>query len=501
MENLQMLMYGFTVALSLENISAAIFGAVLGLIVGALPGIGSLAGVALLLPLTYKFNPTTAIIMLGSLYYANMFGGAFSAILINIPGDGPAVMTTLDGFPMAQKGRPGQALFTSNIASFIGGLIGMFIVIFTGPSLARLGLNFGPVEMAALLLLAMTSIGWLLGENPIKGIVTTAMGMLIATMGMDAVRGVPRYYFGSIYLMGGVPFVPLVIGMVGFSRVIGLMTDRKSAPPITERLHYRDCMLTAHDFKRLLMPSIRAGLIGTFIGILPGAGATTAAFVCYAFEKRFKSEEPLGTGAIEGIAACESGNNAAAAGAFAPLLALGIPGSGTGAVLLGGLMMWGLNPGPLLFTNHPDFAWGLLASLFLANLITLAISWVVIPILVQVLTVPIALMIPVIMTICVVGSYSVTNSMYGVLIMFIAGIIGYIMTELKYPTSTLVLAVVLSPIFETDLRRAFLISGGSPAIFFQKPISCVLMIAFFIFLALPIIKAMWKRMRSSKGGV
>ena len=197
MENLQMLMYGFGVALSLENITAAIFGAVLGLIVGALPGIGSLAGVALLLPLTYKFNPTTAIIMLGSLYFANMFGGAFSAILINIPGDGPAVMTTLDGFPMAQKGRPGQALFTSNIASFIGGLIGMFIVIFTGPSLARLGLNFGPVEMAALLLLAMTSIGWLLGENPIKGIVTTAMGMLIATIGMDAVRGVPRYYFGS----------------------------------------------------------------------------------------------------------------------------------------------------------------------------------------------------------------------------------------------------------------------------------------------------------------
>ena len=538
MSNLQLLLQGFSVALSVQNLGAAAFGALLGLIVGAMPGIGSLAGVALLLPLTYKFNPTTAIIMLGALYYSNMFGGAFSAILINIPGDGPAVMTTLDGFPMAQKGRPGQALFTSNVSSFIGGLIGMIIVTFTGPTLARLGLNFGPIEMAALLLVAMTSIGWLLGDNPLKGIISTALGILIACIGMDAVTGTPRYYFGNIYLMGGIPFVPMVIGIVGFSRVIGLMSDRKSAPPITDRLHYRDCMLTRHDFKRLLLPAIRSGFLGTFVGILPGAGATTGAFMGYAVQKRFKrlllpairsgflgtfvgilpgagattgafmgyavqkrfkSEEPLGTGAIEGIAACESANNAAAAGAFAPLLALGIPGSGTGAVLLGGLMMWGLNPGPMLFTTHPDFTWGLIASLFLANIITLAIAFIIIPILVQILTVPIGLMIPVIATICVVGSYSTTNSMYGVLIMFIAGLLGHVMNKLKYPTAPLVLAIVLSKIFEVNLRRSFLISGGSPFIFFQKPISCVLMIIFFIFTLVPVYKAIKRRMSCKKG--
>jgi putative tricarboxylic transport membrane protein len=499
MSNLQLLLQGFSVALSLQNLGAAVFGAMLGLIVGAMPGIGSLAGVALLLPLTYKFNPTTAIIMLGSLYYSNMFGGAFSAILINIPGDGPAVMTTLDGFPMAQKGRPGQALFTSNVSSFIGGLIGMIIVTFTGPTLARLGLNFGPIEMAALLLVALTSIGWLLGDNPLKGIASTALGILIACIGMDAVTGTPRYYFGNIYLMGGIPFVPMVIGIVGFSRVIGLMTDRKSAPPITSRLHYRDCMLTVHDIRRLLLPAIRSGFLGTFVGILPGAGATTGAFMGYAVQKRFKSEEPLGTGAIEGIAACESANNAAAAGAFAPLLALGIPGSGTGAVLLGGLMMWGLNPGPMLFTTHPDFTWGLIASLFLANIITLAIAFIIIPILVQILTVPISLMIPVIATICVVGSYSTTNSMYGVLIMFLAGVLGHIMNKLKYPTAPLVLAIVLSKIFEVNLRRSFLISGGSPFIFFQKPISCVLMIIFMIFILVPVYKAIRRRMSLKKG--
>jgi putative tricarboxylic transport membrane protein len=490
MENIELLFQGFSVLFTAQNIVATILGAVLGLIVGAMPGIGSLAGVALLLPLTYKFNPTTAIIMLGALYYSNMYGGAFSAILLNIPGDSPAVMTSLDGYPMATvKKRPGQALLTSNLASFIGGTIGMIILTFTGPALADVGLKFGPAEMTALLLVAMTSIGWLVGENPTKGLVLTMFGILLASMGMDTLSGSPRYDFGSIYLLGGIPFTPFVIGIVGFAQVIKLMEDRNvQAKVVTERLTIRGSMITRHDFRRLLPPALRSGFLGTFVGVLPGAGATTAAFVGYAMQKSFKSEEPLGTGAVEGIAACEAANNGAAAGAFAPLLALGIPGSGTGAVLLGGLMMWGLNPGPLLFTNSPDFAWGLIASLFLANLITLVIAWGVIPFLIKILSVPTKLLIPCITVVCIVGSYSTSNSMYGVLIMFLSGILGYAMQKTGYATAPVLLAFVLAPLLESNMRKAFIISRGSLGIFIEKPISLVLIVVLFAILLFPLIR-------------
>lgn len=496
MENFQLLLQGFHVVFTLENVSVALLGAFLGLIVGAMPGIGSLAGVALLLPLTYKFNPTTAIIMLGALYYSNMYGGSFSAILLNIPGDSPAVCTALDGYPMAKnKNRPGQALFTANTASFIGGTIGICILTFTGPLLADVGLKFGPSEMTALLLIAMTSISWLVGENPTKGVIITMFGILLATMGMDTLSGMPRYDFGNIYLLGGIPFTPFVIGTVGFSQVISLVNERfktNSNEGINTKLTIRKSLLTRHDFKRLLPPSLRSGLLGTFVGVLPGAGATTGAFLGYAVQQQMKSEEKLGTGAIEGIAACEAANNAAA-GAFAPLLALGIPGSGTGAVLLGGLMMWGLNPGPLLFTNEPEFTWGLIASLFLSNILTLMIAIGIIPFLLKILSVPVKFMIPIITVVCVVGSYSSSYSMYGVLVMFISGIVGYLLTKNDYPTAPMLLSFVLTPLLETNMRKAFIISSGSLNIFFTRPISCTLMIVFLLLVLTPIVKAVIKR--------
>ena len=491
MENLQMLFMGFSVVLTLENVFVTMLGAILGLIVGAMPGIGSLAGVALLLPLTYKFNPTTAIIMLGSLYYANMYGGAFSAILLNIPGDSPAVMTALDGYPMAtKKNRPGQALFTANASSFIGGLIGMFILTFMGPLLADLGLKFGPAEMTSLLLVAMTSIGWLVGESPTKGIVLTMVGILLATMGMDTLTGSPRFDFGNMYLLGGIPFTPFVIGAVGFSQVLKLMEERnkKVEANLNQKLTIKGSMLTLHDFRRLLPPAIRSGFMGTFVGVLPGAGATTGAFLGYAMQKAFKSEEPLGSGAIEGIASCEAANNAAAAGSFAPLLALGIPGSGTGAVLLGGLMMWGLNPGPLLFSTNPDFAWGLIASLFLANILTLIIAVGIIPFLIKILTVPVRMLIPIITVVCVVGSYSTSNSMYGVIIMFLSGVFGYILNRNGYGAAPMLLAFVLAPLLESNMRKAFIISNGKIDIFFDKPISAFLLLVLLAIVLTPVIK-------------
>ncbi len=496
-----MLFMGFSVVLTVQNVLVTMLGAVLGLIVGAMPGIGSLAGVALLLPLTYKFNPTTAIIMLGSLYYANMYGGSFSAILLNIPGDSPAVMTALDGYPMATKrNRPGQALFTSNMSSFTGGLIGMLILTFMGPALADLGLKFGPAEMTSLLLVAMTSIGWLVGENPTKGVVLTMVGILIATMGMDTLTGSPRYDFGNMYLLGGIPFTPFVIGAVGFSQVLKLMSERnkKVEANLTQKLTIKGSMLSLHDVKRLLPPAIRSGFMGTFVGVLPGAGATTGAFLGYAMQKAFKSEEPLGSGAIEGIASCESANNAAAAGSFAPLLALGIPGSGTGAVLLGGLMMWGLNPGPLLFSSNPDFAWGLIASLFLANLLTLFISLGVIPFLIKILTVPVKILVPIITVVCVVGGYSTSNSMYGVIIMFLSGLFGYILDRNGYGVAPMLLSFVLAPLLESNMRKSFIISHGGLGIFFEKPISAFLLIVLFAIILTPVLKFILRKVRTAK---
>ncbi|NDL68752.1 tripartite tricarboxylate transporter permease [Anaerotalea alkaliphila] len=492
MEIVSMLMHGFSIALMPENILAAAFGAFLGLLVGAMPGIGSLAGVALLLPLTFSFNPVTGIVMLSAIYYANMYGGSYSAILINIPGDSPAVMTALDGHPLAKKGEPGKALFAANISSFIGGTIGIIILTFTGPMLARVGLKFGPVEMAALLLVAMTSLGWLLGKNPTKGIMATIIGMLLATMGFDIVTGSPRFDFGNIYLLGGVPFIPLVIGMFGFSQVLEMMVDRKKTENIDQKLTFKESLLTRHEFRRILGPTIRSSFIGTIIGILPGAGATTGSFLGYITEKKIgKNKELMGQGVVEGVAAAEAANNGAAAGAFAPLLSLGIPGSGTGAVLLGGLMMWGLTPGPLLFQNEPDFVWGLIASLYVANVVTLGVALLIIPWLIKILKVKKTTMIPIITVVCIIGSFSSSNSLYGVTLMLIAGVVGYLLKTNGYPIAPLLLAYVLAPTLEVDIRRAFLMSGGSPLIFFQKPIAAVLMTILLTTILAPVFKWMF----------
>ena len=505
MENFASLLAGFSVALAPENIGACLLGAVLGLIVGAMPGIGSLAGCALLLPLTYKFNPTTAIIMLGALYYSNMYGGSFSAILLNIPGDSPAITTALDGYPMAKKGRPGQALMAANLASFIGGTIGILILTLTASGLATLGLKFGYAEMTLILLIAMTSISWLIGENPIKGIVITMLGILVASIGMDTLSGAPRYDFGSMYLLGGVPFTPFIIGCVGFAQVIKLINEREadekkraSEDSKQTRLSIRGSILSFHEFRRILPPILRSGVSGTFIGVLPGSGATTGAMMGYAIQKKFKSEVPMGTGAVEGIAASEAANNAAAAGAFAPLLALGIPGSGTGAVLLGGLMMWGLNPGPLLFDTNPEFCWGLISSMYVANIFTLLVAILVIPFLIKILSVPVKYMIPIITCVCIVGAYSTSNSMYGVLIMFLSGIVGYLLDKNGFSTAPMLLAFVLAPMLEKNMRKAFIASQGSLEIFVDSPLKLVLLAVFLVLVLTPVVKSILRKAKAKK---
>ena len=499
MENFAMLFNGFQTVFTLENLLACILGAVLGLMNGAMPGIGSVAGVAILLPLTFGFEPTTAIILLGVLYFANMYGGSYAAILLNIPGDSPAIMTALDGYPLAtKKGRPGQALLTANLSSFIGGTIGIIILTFAGPGLAIVGLRFGPPEMTSLILMAMTSIAWLLGDSPTKGIIATMLGVLIATIGFDALTGAPRYNFGNLHLMGGIPFIPFVIGSVGFAEIIKVMSRRKSMSDqaVKANLTIRGSLLSKDELVRLLPPALRSGFLGTFIGVLPGAGATTGAFLGYAAQKAFKSKEPLGTGAVEGVASVESANSACAAGSFAPLLALGIPGSATTAILLGGLIMWGLSPGPLLFTNEPEFAWGLIASLYVANIVTLAVALLCIPFLIKILSVPLKLVIPMVVAVCILGSFTATYSMYGVIIMLASGVLGYFMAKYKYPIAPMLLAYVLTPMLERSMRQSFIASGGSVSIFFASPISLGFLIVFFGLLLFPLIKLVINRVKA-----
>jgi len=500
LEALQNLFMGFSVATSINNILAALLGAVLGLIIGAMPGIGSLTGCALLLPITFKFNPVTAIIMLGSIYYANMFGGAYSAILINVPGDSPAIMTAMDGYALARKGQAGKALKISNLTSFVGGVIGTVILVFLGPTLAKFGLKFGPSEMAAMMLVAMTSISWLVGENPIKGVIASCLGMLIGTMGVDIITGNVRYDFGNVYLLGGLDFIPLVIGFFGLAQVFELAEGRNESQPMSDdKMDLRGGRLSRSDLKRITVPTLWSSLFGTFVGFLPGAGATTASFLSYAMQKKFgKNEEELGTGAIEGLAVSEASNNAAVAGAFGPLLSLGIPGSGTTAVLLGGLMLWGLNPGPMLFESEPEFAWGLIASLFISNLVALFIAMISIPLMAKVIRVPTGVMIPAIVTVCFVGAYATTNSMFGVVVMIIGGILGYIFQKNDYPIAPLLLAYVLSSSLEINVRRALVISQGSLSIFFTRPISLVLMIVFFSFILAPVIRNVIAKAREKK---
>ena len=468
----------------------ALFGGIMGILVGAMPGIGSLLGCALLLPLTYKMNPTSAIIMLAAIYYGNMYGGAFSAILLNIPGDSPAIMTAMDGYPLTRKGRPGAALFTANVASFFGGTIGILILTFMGTALADIGLMFGPSEMVAVMILSLSSISWLLGDSPSKALISTMFGVILATIGIDSATGMPRFTFGNISLLSGIQLVPLVIGAFGFAQVMQLIVEKETDTSELQgkKLRFRDAIITKKEAKECAPTICRSGVIGTIVGILPGSGATISAFLCYIMNKRIsKRGKDFGSGIPEGVAASEAANNAAAAGAFAPLLALGIPGSGTAAVLLSGLMMWGLTPGPQLFTEQPEFCWGLISSMYIGNILCLAVAMLAIPLLVKLISVPSRLISPVVVVLCFIGAYSASNEMINIYIMLIAGVIGYFMNKFEYPTSPMLLAFVLTPTIEKNLYRSLMVNNGSPSLYWTKPITVALLLVTAALMIAPII--------------
>jgi len=481
---------GFGVALTPMNVVFALAGVVMGMLIGALPGVGPASGVALLLPLTFGMHPTSGIILLAALYAGSMYGGTITSVLINTPGESASVVTCIDGHQMALKGRAGPALGVAAFGSFVAGTVGVVFLMSMSPLLATWALSFGPPETFALMLLGLTTVTGLTGEDALKGYVSMVLGLMLAMVGFDIVSGDARYAFGINEMMDGVDFLPVAIGLFGFGEVLAGAEGAVKMEILRARYGLRDVMLSAADWARSAWPIARGTIFGFFIGVLPGAGPTIASFFSYTMEKKLsKHPEEFGHGAIEGVAGPESANNAASAGAMVPMLTLGIPGSATTAVMLGGLMMWGLRPGPLLFEKNPDFVWGLIASLYIANVLLLVLNIGFIPMFVRALRMPYTILMALIVVFCITGAYAQSNKLWDVGQMLVFGVLGYLMRKLGYSPAALVLALVLGPLAERALRQSLIISDSGLLIFVTRPISGVLVTLALAAVAVPIVRA------------
>ncbi|MEO6408706.1 MAG: tripartite tricarboxylate transporter permease [Burkholderiaceae bacterium] len=482
---------GFSVALTPFNLLMAACGVVLGILIGALPGVGPPTGVALLLPLTFGMSPTSGIIMLAALYAGTMYGGTITAVLINTPGESASVVTCLDGYQMALKGRAGPALGIAAIGSFIAGTVGVVLLMLVSPALARWSLAFGPPETFALMLLGLTTVTLLTGEDAIKGYISMVLGLMLAMVGFDIISGDARYAFGIPEMMDGIDFLPVAIGLFGLGEVLAGTESAAGNAIIKGRYGLRDLMPNAVDWARSRWAIARGTALGFLVGVLPGAGPTISTFLSYTMEKKLsKHPQEFGHGAIEGVAGPESANNAAATGAMVPMLTLGIPGSATTAIMLGGLMMWGLRPGPLLFEKNPEFVWGLIASQYIANAMLLVLSTAFIPLFVRALRVPYGILMPIIIIFCITGAYSLKNSLFDVGQMLVFGVLGYAMKKLGYSPAALTLALVLGPLAERALRQSLIISDAGLGILFMRPISAVLTVAALLAVAVPLVRAL-----------
>ena len=465
---------GILEALQPVNFMMIVLGCAIGLLVGAMPGLGSVNGVAILLPITFLVPPTAAIIFLAAIYYGAMYGGAISSITLGIPGASTAVATVFDGRPLAQAGKADQALTAAAIASFIGGTISVVLFTLFAPPLAAFALKFGPPEEFALMVLAFATFIGLGGDDIPKTIFSILIGLVLAAVGLDIISGQPRLIFGNISgFLHGVNFLVLAIGIYGIGEMLWTLETTKGKV-VAHKVEHSFASLWSNikDLKHYLKTTVLGSLLGYFVGTLPAAGATPASLMSYGLAKTFSKEpESFGKGNVSGVAAPEAANNAASTGSMLPMITLGIPGSPTTAILLGGMIIWGLRPGPLLFTEHPDFVWGLIGSLYIANLVTVLINLAFIPVFVRVLTLPFTILAPIIYILCVIGGYAPTQTMHDVWLMFVFGVVGYSLRKLNYPLAPAVLAIVLGPLAERSLRQSLLASQGDMLTFIERPIS------------------------------
>lgn len=491
------LLTGFATVLSPTNLLFCFFGVTMGTIIGVLPGVGPVAGTAMLVPFTFGMNATTAIIMLAGIYYGAMYGGSTTSILVNLPGESSSVMTCLDGYQMARKGRAGAALGIAAIGSFIAGTLSVLGLMLLAPPLAEFAIRFGPPEYFALMALGMTLVISLVGESIIKGLIAGAFGILLGTVGMDPTTGIERFSYGIPTLLDGLSFVSVSVGLFAISEVLE-MAEKKSAPPsYIDKIS--NLLPNKEDWKRSIFSILRGSAIGFFACSMPGAGATVASMLAYATEKKIsKYPEKFGTGVIEGVAAPESANNAATGGAMIPLLVLGVPGSGTAAVMMGALLIHGMRPGPLLFEKHPDFFWAVTASMYIGNIMLLILNLPLVGIWARMLKIPHFLLIPIILAISTVGVFTVNNNLVEVWIMLLFGIIGYFMKKFGFPPAPVILALILTPLMENALQQSLQMSHGSFAIFFTRPISLTLLSVAILSLVSSILKFLLAAYKKSK---
>lgn len=476
MDILDSLLIGFESALQPEILLYCFFGVFLGTFIGVLPGIGPLAAISLLLPITYHIEPTAAIVMLAGVYYGAEYGGSTASILLNLPGTAANAVTCLDGHPMAKQGRAGVALFMTTIASLGGGLSGVFALILFAPMITEISLEFGPAEYFSVMILGLISASTLAAEFPIKGMAMVVFGLLLGTVGTDIHSGILRFDFGITEMMDGIGLISLAMGLFGISEIINSITLKREKK-ITEKITLRSMMPTKKDAKDSAMPIVRGAGIGSFFGSLPGTGAAIASFIAYAVEKRTaKDPTRFGKGAIEGISAPEAANNAAAQTAFIPTLTLGIPGSATMAIMLGALIIHGIQPGPLLMSEQPALFWGLIVSFFIGNIMLVILNIPLIGMWVSILNIPYRVLYPAILVFIMMGVYSVNNNTFDLYLVAVIGIVGYAMSLLRFEAAPLLLGFILGPLLEENLRRALLLSRGDLATFVDRPISMWLLI-------------------------
>jgi putative tricarboxylic transport membrane protein len=487
METLTLLGNGIAAAGTDPAMLLAIFaGAFAGLLIGALPGLGPSAGVAILLPVAVGFEPTVALAMLAGVYYGAMFGGAVTSILLGIPGDAPSVMTVMDGYPLAKQGQAGRALGLATYASFIGGLIGLVGLTLMANVVSRYALMFGPTEMTALMLLSLSLVSVLGTEDRLKSFLSLALGLWLGMIGLDQIMGGPRFTFGSIDLLEGIDFSLIAVGMFGLGQMYLAIEDETPNRVDTASYSYRSMLPRIDDLIATKTALIVGSLIGFFVGVLPGAGATASTMMAYGAAKKMSKEpETFGKGALDGVAAPEAANNSASYGAMVTLFTLGIPGSATTAVLLAGLLMVGLQPGPRLFQEQSEFVWTLFGTFYIGNLVLVFITILLTPILAAAIFVSRGLLFAVVMGIVIYGIYSIDLSLSSLVIMAVFGVLGYIMAKLKYPAVPLIMGVVLGPLLELGVRRALIASRGDMSIFYSHPISLTLLIATVLVLFLP----------------
>ncbi len=487
METIDLLFRGFHVALEPTNLLYSLVGVTVGTLVGVLPGLGPTGAIAILLPATYGASPISSIIMLAGVYYGAMYGGSTTSVLVNIPGEASSVVTCLDGYQMARRGRAGAALGMAAFASFIAGTLALVGLILLAPPLAVFALRFGPAEYFALMVAGLVILSYMTHGSMLKGLMMASAGLVLGTVGLDTITGLSRFTFGQTALSDGIGFLPMAMGLFGVAEVLIGLEGGETREVYTGRVH--GLLPNRRDWADSGLPIARGSVIGFLLGILPGGGAVLSSFVSYAVERRLaRRPEEFGKGAIAGLAAPEAANNAASTGAFIPMLSLGVPSNSATAVLLGALLIYGVQPGPLLMQAHPDLFWGVVASMYVGNVVLLVLNLPLIGLWVRLLKVPYDYLFPAILLFCLVGVYSVNNNETDVFLMVAFGLLGYVLRKADYDPAPMLLALILGPMLELNFRQALILSQGDLTAFVRHPIAAVLLLVAAILLVLPIVQ-------------